>query len=211
VRILVATLVLSALAIADPAFTGLATNRDGSILYFSSSLRLKNSAQPLWPKIFVWTPQEGVKLYLQRDAGKISVSQDWGSLASYRLFAPSISADGSTVAITAASDCNWGTPCRTQFETFSSTISVSGKLGFAMQGSAVLSPNGRYALLLSSRIQGTGAADRPSTSGTLDGLLCNPALQVGKLIERRTPAARAITPSPRMPNNPKLSTQSRSA
>jgi hypothetical protein len=76
-RIPALTCAIAALAIAEPAFTNLATNRDGSVLYFSSPLRLKESAQPSWPKIFVWTAQEGVKLYQQRDAGKISVDLYW--------------------------------------------------------------------------------------------------------------------------------------
>ena len=150
VRLLAATLALNALAFADPAFTDLATNRDGSVLYFSSPLRLKGSEQFPWPKIFHWSRQEGVKLYQQRDAGTIITGYGWGSSAPYRLIAPSVAANGA-VAFTGVRDCTFGTPCGTSIEKYQSTIRIPGRPDQFLEGSATLSPNGRYALLISSR------------------------------------------------------------
>jgi hypothetical protein len=153
VRILAATLALTALAFADPAFTDLATNRDGSVLYFSSPLRLQGSEQFPWPKIFMWSRQEGVRLYQQREAGNIVTGFGWGSIAPYRLIAPSLAENGA-VAFTGVSDCTWGTPCATTVEKYRSTIRIPGKPDQFLDGSATLSPNGRYALLISSRYLG---------------------------------------------------------
>jgi hypothetical protein len=43
-----------------------ATNRDGSVFYFSSSYRVSGTHEPFYPKIFVWHEGSGVELYDQR-------------------------------------------------------------------------------------------------------------------------------------------------
>jgi hypothetical protein len=55
----------------SPAATGFgaeayATNRDGSVLYFSSSLRQKGTTQYCHSKMFVWEQGKGVRLFEQR-------------------------------------------------------------------------------------------------------------------------------------------------
>ena len=47
-------------------FAGLATPYDGSVVYFSSVLRIKGSNQPLHGKLFV-ADEKGVRLFRSRD------------------------------------------------------------------------------------------------------------------------------------------------
>ena len=94
-----------------------------------------------------------MRLYEQRDAGKIVTGFGWGSNASYRRTAPSVAENGAA-AFTGVRDCTWGTPCATTVEKISSTIRIPGKPDTVSEGPANLSPNGRYALLISSRIFG---------------------------------------------------------
>jgi hypothetical protein len=47
-------------------FAGLATPYDGSVVYFSSALRIKGSNQPLYGKLFV-ADENGVRLFRSRD------------------------------------------------------------------------------------------------------------------------------------------------
>jgi hypothetical protein len=61
-----------------------------------------------------------------------------------------MSSDGSTVALTGIRFCNLSDHCVLDVEEYQSTIYMAGKPAIAVPGTAILSPNGRYALLRSS-------------------------------------------------------------
>src|SRR5690242_3289914 len=83
-------------------YSGLATTDDGGQLYFSSSLRLRGSDEPVLPKIF-------------RYAGEFELFRDTGSTASFLLLGypftrvqltdPDVSGDGSIRANTSHLHC----------------------------------------------------------------------------------------------------------
>jgi uncharacterized protein (TIGR03437 family) len=148
VRIL-AGFLLAAAMWAQPAFQNLAPIGDGSVVYFSSSLRMKGTSQyPSQPKIFFWSEKGGVQLYEQKPP--TDVNQDgegWASTTAYNLVAPSISSDGRTIAITGLSDCTYGTPCRIDMNRYQAEIRVAGGAPLVMNGGPSVSPSGVFVAL----------------------------------------------------------------
>ena len=143
------------LLLAVPAFAQgfrqLATNLDGSILYFSSPLRIKGTDQYLHPKIFSWDPMNGVRLYQERLSDvPFPLPPQFSGTQFFSLVAPDVSSDGSTVAVTGIRFCNVSDICVTELEEYQSTIYKSGQSPVTASGSASLSRNGRFALLRSS-------------------------------------------------------------
>jgi uncharacterized protein (TIGR03437 family) len=130
----------------------LATNRDGSILYFSSPLRIKGTDQYFHPKIFTWDSMNGIRLYEQRASDVPFPISNFGFIGAhfFSLVAPDVSSDASTVAITGIRFCNFSDVCLLGLEEFQSTIYKAGQPPITAPGSATLSRNGRYALLGSS-------------------------------------------------------------
>ena len=124
---------------------GYATNREGSVLYFSSPLRMKGTAQHYYPKIFVWEAGKGVRLFLQRER-ELPVVPESGFACGvpYLLDDIDVSADGFTIALTTRKNCagvlpNGTEPLQTEFW-------KDGTRGTALSGTASMSRNGRYAL-----------------------------------------------------------------
>jgi uncharacterized protein (TIGR03437 family) len=153
-RTLLLTFVVCGVAAAQVAFSGLTTNRDGSMLLFSSPLRLRGSVeQAAWQKVFSWTAKDGVRLFAQRSNAGFQRTQygNWDGLSHYHLTWSSVSSDAQTVIITGQSDCSWGTPCRTSVERWQSTVRLPDGTESMLSGLARLSANGRYALARSSR------------------------------------------------------------
>jgi uncharacterized protein (TIGR03437 family) len=142
--------------VASPAFAQgfrqLATNRDGSVLYFSSPLRLKGTDQYFHPKIFAWDSVNGVRLYEQREADVPFPLPPFGFSGAqfFSLVAPDVSSDAGTVVVTGVRFCNFSDICVFGIEEFQSTIYASGQASVTASGSASLSRNGRFALLRSS-------------------------------------------------------------
>jgi hypothetical protein len=164
-------LIYTLLLLAGPAFPQgfrqLATNRDGSVLYFSSPLRLKGTDQYFHPKIFSWDGVNGVRLYEQREADIPFPSPtplNPPNTPFFSLLAPDVSSDGATVAFTGVRFCNFSNICVFQVEEFQSTIYTSGQASVIASGSASLSRNGRFALLRSSN----GGLPTPSKIQLLD-------------------------------------------
>ena len=117
---LAAAFLLIALPLLGQGFGKLATNRDGSILYFSSSARMKGTDQYLHPKIFVWESAEGVRLFEQRPSDVPIPAPFPGGVGKqfFSLVAPDVSSDGSTVAVTGARFCNFSDVCATYLELY---------------------------------------------------------------------------------------------
>jgi uncharacterized protein (TIGR03437 family) len=133
-------------------FSQLVTNRDGSVLYFSSPLRIKGSNQYFHPKIFTWDRLHDIRLYQQRapDVPFPTTPEGGSGTHFFSLVAPDVSADGATVAVTGISFCNFSEICVIDLEEYQSTIYTKGLPTLTAPGSASLSRNGRYALLRSS-------------------------------------------------------------
>ncbi|MGH9718600.1 MAG: hypothetical protein ACRD8O_00175, partial [Bryobacteraceae bacterium] len=137
----------------QPAFQNLASNADGSVLWFSSSLRMKGGHQFAHPKILVWSAADGVRLYDQKPASIAFAgwgASSWSSATAYNLHLTSPSVDGRTVAVTGVRDCNFGSLCGISIERYGSEIRFANGETVALNGSASLSPNGRFAYLASS-------------------------------------------------------------
>jgi uncharacterized protein (TIGR03437 family) len=140
-------LLLVVLAVAPLAaqFENLATNDDGSVLYFSTKLRLRGTNQSGFFKSFVWDRQ-GVRLYLERGRQVLPSSPTWPLTNHYSVEAVDVAGDGSVVAVNGRRDCMGGSGCMsvTHWET---EILVKGEMKTALTGVAAISRNGRYALV----------------------------------------------------------------
>ena len=144
-----ALLLLGATAALAQGFNSLATNRDGSVLYFSSPARMRSTNQYLHPKIFRWNAAKGVTLFAQRRNDLVPTDMVIpGLTGKYSLSAPDTSDDGSVVSFVGTSIC-WGfSGCLSSSLTTQTTIYAPGHATdnpITLPGAAALSPNGRYA------------------------------------------------------------------
>lgn len=134
-------------------FRQLATNLDGSVLYFSSTLRMKGTSEYAHQKIFKWDTANGVGRYEQRESDvPFPTPPEFAGTQFFLLIAPDVSSDGSVVAVTGIRYCNVGESC-TAADQDQSTIYTTNEPTIEVPGSANLSRNGRYALLRSSAYQ----------------------------------------------------------
>jgi uncharacterized protein (TIGR03437 family) len=120
----------------------LATTADGGQVYFSTPYRLKGSTDPGYPKLYRYA-ERGFELFREFQL-RFEPSPDTNFFMAER---PSVSADGQTVAFTAARNCAGGSHC-IGFVYFQSWIAHNGA-GDASIGSGriTLSPNARFALV----------------------------------------------------------------
>ena len=130
---------------AQPAFQNLAPNSDGSVLYFSSPLRMKGTAQYSHSKIFVWEEATGLRLYAQKAAEIPSTSPYWYSTSAHELLFPSISSDGVTVAVTGETRCAYpGNACNRIYDHSQTELHIGGNTPALVDGPVSVSPNGRF-------------------------------------------------------------------
>lgn len=122
-------------------FENLVTNDDGSVLYFSSKLRLRGSGQVDHRKLFVYDAA-GLRLYMQRPIERTtSPDAAWPVSNYHSLEAVALDGSGLKVGVIARRDCYGGSGClptpkyRTELQ------------GRDYRGRMSLSRNGRYALL----------------------------------------------------------------
>ena len=83
--------------VGQPAFFGLATNHDGSVLWFSTPLRMRGTEQPAHSKVFTRDPANGVRLFRQM-AASLSISGPTYTSGPHNLIYTSVSADGTSLA-----------------------------------------------------------------------------------------------------------------
>jgi len=125
-------------------FTGLAANGDGSILYFSSLLRLRGTTQSFYSKIFRLTAASAAPdLFRSQDPGD---PIGWTVTNFYNLIAPRVSTDGSVIAFTGTRPCGGGSGCITVQTAQGTVLDRAGNTLLTSIGYVDLSPNGRYAL-----------------------------------------------------------------
>jgi len=122
-------------------FTGLASNGDGSTLYFSSTLRLHGSAQSFDAKIFR-IGADGAQFFRSQDPGE-RIGWTWTNF--YNLTGPRISTDGAVIAFSGSRPCYGGSGCLAVQTTQGTIVDGSGKVLLSAAGAVDLSPNGRYA------------------------------------------------------------------
>ena len=140
-RISILAFLLTSGAAAQP-FQGLSTTADGSVLYFSSSIRQKGTDQRFYSKIFQWTAATGVQVIAEvRNPGP---SDGCASPDYYDLHAPQVSADGNVRAYTASRRVERSRYCPRN-EPNQGIIETSGRTT-RLAGNLALSPNGRYAV-----------------------------------------------------------------
>jgi uncharacterized protein (TIGR03437 family) len=118
-------------ALAPAQISGLATTADGSKVYFVTSLRQTGSTQSTTSKVFVLA--NGVLTLVAQ--GPAFVSVPGGPPWIYNR--PSLSGDGSILAINGPSPCLPSWLCTTTIEGQGATLQIDGN--------ASLSPNGRFA------------------------------------------------------------------
>jgi uncharacterized protein (TIGR03437 family) len=136
-----------ALVPAFAQFGSLATNHDGSRVYFVSNLRQTGTNQPPWGKVFVADAAGIWPLAIRnRDVNWVSPS---GYITNpFNLTAVAIAHDESRLALLGGPDCNYGSPCSlidlSQTDIYDSTgqdtLTIPGRR-------ANISPNGRWALM----------------------------------------------------------------
>jgi len=126
-------------------FSGLSTTTDGSQLYFSSTLRLRGSAEQDAPKIF----QHGTNFELFREVIRDNSGRGFGESNYYMLIEPEVSADGKVVVYTSTPEC-YGTPTDNCLSPYLANISAAGSAknivpaGNPLTGYGRLSADGRY-------------------------------------------------------------------
>lgn len=89
----------------------LVTNDDGSVLYFSSSLRMRGAQQFNHPKLFVVDAQ-GVRLHIQREQRQLTVPESNSPVSTYySIEAAAVNGEGSIMGLIARRDCYGGSGC----------------------------------------------------------------------------------------------------
>jgi uncharacterized protein (TIGR03437 family) len=132
-------------------FFGLATPGDGSLVYFGTPLRQKNTNQPTWGKLFQ-ADASGIRLretrdYIVPDPPPSGVATGIGlahPTNPYDIVGGSTSSDGSVLAVTGWRDCVSGGSYCSKMEHWYTTITAAGKSA-EYPGWLRLSPNGEWA------------------------------------------------------------------
>lgn len=137
-----AFLILALTTVASAQFNRLATNGDGSRLYFSSPLRLRGTAQTFDAKIFR-IDQQGPALFAEQERGE---RLGWTWTHFYDLTLPQVSADGNVLAYTGFRDCLGGSGCLAVQPAEGRVVDATGAERLRAFGYVNLSRNGRYAL-----------------------------------------------------------------
>src|SRR5688572_6231026 len=92
-------------------FDNLVTNDDGSVLYFSSTLRMNGTTQLPHRKLFV-IDSTGLRLFKQRVLERTtSPDATWPVSTYYSMEAVALSGDAQTVGTIARRDCYGGSGC----------------------------------------------------------------------------------------------------
>lgn len=146
-------------------YSGLAVTRDGSRVYFASTLRQRGTDQFLHSKIFL-LDDAGVTLAAQRERIGVSLTNP------YILTAPQISGDGAVVAYANTLTCQGGSSCFLRERTGGTVTFAGGRPDFSFGGVFRLSRNGRYlARCSSSGVMAATASLEDLAGGTSTDLL----------------------------------------
>jgi uncharacterized protein (TIGR03437 family) len=140
------------LALAAPAwaqFTSFSTNYDGSKLFFTTRLVQPGTNQPAHGKIFVIDPNRVTPLFVSERIWYPSDPTGGGVSNLYDAIAVSIDGQAEDLAATLTGECNFGSPCVSNDLATSSFYDGAGNELFSFRGGRTkLSPNGRWALIM---------------------------------------------------------------
>jgi len=137
----VLALLLLPLAALAQGFSGLATNFDGSVLYFASSARQTSTQQTFHSKIYRWDAASGIKVAAEEvDEGE---PFDCTTSKFFNLIAPQVSPDGALLGYTATRPNPVSRYCSAQ-EPNQGTVLQAGKSSLAIPGLLEMSASGRY-------------------------------------------------------------------
>src|SRR5262249_37236570 len=123
----------------------LATTDDGSVIYFSSTLRLRGTDQFEHPKIFR-ADQTSVSLFAQLNKSETFVEFDHCWTDFFYLIEPEPSGDGSLVAFNAGRLCGPSHSCLSMNMFEGNIQDAAGVLVRQFPGKVKISRNGRFAL-----------------------------------------------------------------
>jgi hypothetical protein len=142
---LILVLALTSAEIASAQFSGLTATADGSILYFSSTLRLRGTIESFDSKIFE-IAADGPILAQARDPGQriFNTTEEF-----YNLVEPQVSDDGTILAFTGTRPCYGGSSCLTVQTAQGTIVDGTGQEILRMFGYVNVSPNGRWAVFSS--------------------------------------------------------------
>lgn len=144
-----ALLVMLVPGLAIAQFGSFATNGDGSVLYFSSDLVLRDAQDPEHGKIYR-VDSSGVKLVFKRERIDPPPPSSPGDRSPrftnpYHMYAVQVSRDGERLAIVSSGSCIGGPACGIA-QTGRVEVGDSSTLTFGASGYGFLSRNGRYLL-----------------------------------------------------------------
>jgi hypothetical protein len=131
---------------ANAQFVGLVTPADGSRVYFATTLRHKNTTQPVWGKLFqidAW----GLQLVLSSDEQIPPPPPNPAQAVvtnAFDLFAESVSADAQVSAVAARRACPYDGCTYQRVETYTTAISANGR-STDYPGALQLSASGGWA------------------------------------------------------------------
>lgn len=138
--------------VATAQFESLATTDDGSVLYFATNLRQKNTAQTFYGKIFK-VDSAGIQMYAAREKVEPPpltqpVPGGFRGLSNYYwLSTPDVSGDGKVVAYSGTADCYGAAyKCATPSLTEATVTGTLSAPDLRLPGYSRLSQNGAYAL-----------------------------------------------------------------
>ena len=140
--ILFSFLVITPLAFGQ-AFQDLATNEDGSLLYFASTVRQKGTTDPFYSKIFLWDASQGVRAFAQ--VNEPGPSDGCSTANYYQLKGPQVTADMRVFAYTATRPGQFRQVFCPATETAQAVIGTLGSVQ-RLAGTVAISRNGRYAI-----------------------------------------------------------------
>jgi uncharacterized protein (TIGR03437 family) len=132
---------------ANAQFLGLATPADGSRVAFATTLRQKNTTQPLWGKLFQ-VNSSGLQLLVSRDQ-QVPPSSVGLQTNPYDIIAASFSADDTVSAIAARRGCPYGGCAYERLEDYATTVTAGGQ-SKDYPGNLQLSASGEWAVGTSS-------------------------------------------------------------
>lgn len=125
-------------------FSSLSTPRDGSVLYFSTQLKEKNTAEPVYGKIFQ-VDSSGPQLLYSRDI----TNRDKACSNAYNLTDVSVSSDGGVLAVSGQCSCLNGDSFDQynciKINRYTTTVVANGQ-SRDYSGQLWLSRNGKFAL-----------------------------------------------------------------
>lgn len=144
-------------ATAAAQFSGLSASRDGSSVYFASTLRLRHTAQPLNGKIFL-ASSDGVRLIAARETVEVPASTVECALDGFRDYIGAQTTSGGVIALYYEADT--GGRCTYQpSATRTQVVTPAGQT--TVPGIARLSASGRYAVVIAPKSR------RPPDGGTV--------------------------------------------